>query len=67
VHSELVHMFVDSLLSYLLERYCCLVSEASFLRDRFHLELMHENCAGDICLAVVQENSGRAEEARQSP
>ena len=33
----------------------------AFTQDWFHLELMHENCAGDNCIAGVQENNRRAE------
>ena len=38
----------------------------AFPQDRFHLEPMIKNCAGDICLARVQENNRSAEETRQS-
>ena len=37
----------------------------AFPRERFHLELMLENCEGDVCIAGVQETSRRAEEANQ--
>ena len=39
----------------------------AFPRDRYHLELVLENCTRDNCLPGVQKNRRRAEEARQSP
>ena len=38
----------------------------AFPKDQFHFELILQNCAGDICLAGVQENNGRAIKLCQS-
>ena len=40
--------------------------DLAFSQNKFHLELMPKDCAGDNCLACVQENNRRAEEARKS-
>ena len=38
----------------------------AFTRDRFQLELILGSCAGDTCLAGMQDNSRRAEKEHQS-